>query len=185
MPRWSPGAQDRLVQSALDLFDEQGYDQTNVAEIAARAGVTERTYYRHFTDKREVLFGTFGDLTEQLSTAVTAAPEDASALRAAQVGLTTLAEALGDQPRDRARQRSRVLAATASLRERELLKMEAWTSAVASALRGRDVPDDIAQIAAATAIGAFQVAFRRWTGPGRAPGLVKCLDEAFSQARSL
>jgi hypothetical protein len=56
MTRWEPNARGRLEQAALALYGERGFENTTVAEIAARAGLTERTFFRHFADKREVLF---------------------------------------------------------------------------------------------------------------------------------
>ncbi|MER7370487.1 helix-turn-helix domain-containing protein, partial [Nonomuraea wenchangensis] len=77
MGRWEPNARGRLEEAALELYGERGYEQTTVAEIARRAGLTERTFFRHFADKREVLFGGGTLLEERLTAAVAAAPDSA------------------------------------------------------------------------------------------------------------
>ena len=78
MTRWEPGAPERLAQAALELYAERGFEQTTVAEIAKRAGLTERTFFRHFTDKREVLFAGQDDFQRLFVTEVEAAPADAT-----------------------------------------------------------------------------------------------------------
>ena len=81
MGRWEPNARGRLEQAAMELYLERGFDQTTVAEIAERAGLTERTFFRHFADKREVLFAGAGALQELLVSAVAGAPDSGGADR--------------------------------------------------------------------------------------------------------
>src|SRR6185312_8615863 len=94
MSRWEPNARGRLEQAALDLYGERGFEQTTVAEIAERAGLTERTFFRYFADKREVLFGGSDEVRDALVEAVAAAPEPASPLAAVGAGLMAFAEVL-------------------------------------------------------------------------------------------
>src|SRR5262245_7540340 len=122
MGRWKPAARGRLEQAALALYGERGFEQTTVAEIAERAGLTERTFFRHFADKREVLFAGAGRLEELLVRTVAGAPDSAAPIDAVAAGLEA-AGALLQGRRGSARQRQRVIAANAELRERELLKL--------------------------------------------------------------
>ena len=94
------GQPGRLQEAALALYAEHGFDQTTAAEIAERAGVTERTFFRHFADKREVLFGGSAELKERLVSAVAGAPAEAGALDAVAAGLDAAAAMLGKSRRD-------------------------------------------------------------------------------------
>ena len=80
--RWKPNARSRLEKAALELYSERGFQQVTVAEIAQRAGLTERTFFRHFADKREVLFPADGQLQELLLSALEKAPRSFSAFDA-------------------------------------------------------------------------------------------------------
>ncbi|WP_314148768.1 helix-turn-helix domain-containing protein, partial [uncultured Leifsonia sp.] len=122
--RWTPDAQGRLRQAALSLYRERGFEQTTVADIAERAGVTERTFFRHFADKREVLFAGSEQLQEAVVAAILAAPADASPFAAAAAGVAAAGRAIQENDVDDfPRQRAGVIAATPSLQERELLKL--------------------------------------------------------------
>ncbi|MEU5988494.1 helix-turn-helix domain-containing protein [Spirillospora sp. NPDC047418] len=161
MGRWEPNARGRLERAALDLYGERGFEKTTVAEIAARAGVTERTYFRHFTDKREVLFSGTVDLQAMLTGAVAAAPASATPLEATATGLETIGGVfLG--ARARSRRRQAVIQANPELRERELIKMAAFAKALAETLRERGVRDPAAALTAETGIAVFKIAFERW-----------------------
>src|SRR6266576_2542870 len=118
--RWEPGSRGRLAQAAMELYGERGFDQTTVAEIARRAGLTERTFFRHFADKREVLFAGAGTLQEFLVSAVADAPDSVAPIDAVAAALGA-AGALLQERREYARQRQAVIAANAELRERELI----------------------------------------------------------------
>ena len=163
MGRWEPGASGRLRQAAMDLFDERGFDQTTVAEIADRAGLTARTFFRYFADKREVLFGGSEVLQEAMVEAVVQAPAGASPMPAVAAALDAAADLLGER-RDYARRRYAVIEAHAELRERELIKMASLADALARALRDRAVPEPDASLAAEAGIAVFRVAFSRWVG---------------------
>src|SRR3954453_21325266 len=120
MSRWQPNARGRLEQAALELYTERGFDQTTVAEIASRAGLTERTFFRHFADKREVLFGASSELQELMVGAVAGAPDTATPIAAVAAGLEAASSVLHD--REYARRRQAIITATAELQERELIK---------------------------------------------------------------
>jgi len=120
MGRWEPDSRGRLQEAALALYAERGFDQTTAAEIAARAGVTERTFFRHFTDKREVLFGGSGLLRERIVSGVAGAPAGHTPLEAVARGLDAAAALLGEARRDLSAQRQVVIATNPELREREL-----------------------------------------------------------------
>lgn len=163
MGRWEPNARGRLEKAALDLYGERGFEKTTVAEIAARAGVTERTYFRHFTDKREVLFSGTVDLQAMLTGAVAGAPASATPLEATAAGLETIGGVfLGDRARARSRRRQAVIQANPELRERELIKMAAFAKALAETLRERGVRDPAAALTAEAGIAVFKIAFERW-----------------------
>src|ERR1043165_8947394 len=119
MSRWEPNARGRLEEAALDLYTERGFESTTVAEIAERAGLTERTFFRHFADKREVLFGGSEELRELLVTTVQEAPAEPAPIAAAARALEAVAAQL--PPREIARQRQAIIVANAELRERELI----------------------------------------------------------------
>jgi AcrR family transcriptional regulator len=164
MARWESNAVGRLREAALELYRDPGYDKVTVAEIAARAGLTKRTFFRYFADKREVLFlGT--DMVEMMiAQRITDAPEGAPAFEAVATALAIVAQR-SDEDRAHAqfaRQRHQVIQAYAELRERELGKHASLSSAMAAALRGRGVADPAARLAAEVGLAAFKVGFDRW-----------------------
>ncbi len=161
MPRWEPDARGRLERAALDLYGERGFERTTVAEIAGRAGLTERTFFRHFADKREVLFWGSAALQEFLVDAVADAPDAAAPLEAVTAALRATSAGFQER-REYARRRQAIIDANPGLRERELIKLASLTAAIADALRARGVPDPAASLAAEAGIGVFKVAFERW-----------------------
>ena len=189
VPRWKPDARLRLVESALDLFEEQGYDQTGVAEIARRAGLTKTTFFRHFPDKREVLFAGQEAHSELLADAVAEAPADATPMQMVEAALDALA---ATQPLDRhsfnARLRA-VVEAHSELQEREGLKYAGYLAAISTALQDRSVPLLTATVAADLGILAFKTAYVRWARSSSStplPELVqKTLDEMHAVSANL
>jgi len=161
MVRWEPDARGRLAEAAMALYGERGYDNTTVAEIAGRAGLTERTFFRHFADKREVLFDGAVALQELLVTTVADAPESLAPIEAVGAGLHAIGELLQDR-RDFSRRRQAIIAASAELRERELIKLASLCAALADTLRGRGVPEPDASLTAEAGIAVFRIAFERW-----------------------
>ncbi len=180
MGRWEPNARGRLEQAALELYVERGYEQTTVAEIAERAGLTERTFFRHFADKREVLFAGAGALQELLVTAVAGAPDAVAPLEAVAAALEA-AGALLQERREYSRRRQSVIDANPALQERELIKLAALASALAGPLRRRGVTGPAASLTAEAGIAVFKIAFERWiseTGQSDLPRLIReSLDE--------
>ncbi|MEN3267686.1 TetR family transcriptional regulator [Pseudonocardia sp.] len=161
MSRWEPNARGRLEQAAMELYVERGFDRTTVAEIAERAGLTERTFFRHFADKREVLFAGASLLQEFLVNTVAGAPNSAAPIDAIAAALEAVG-VLFEERRDGVRQRQSVIAANAELQERELIKLALLASAMAEALRRRGVTDPAASLAAEAGIAVFRIAFERW-----------------------
>jgi AcrR family transcriptional regulator len=159
--RWQPNARGRLEQAAIALYGESGFEQTTVAEIAKRAGLTERTFFRYFTDKREVLFSGSEALKTLLAEAVAGAAASASPIDAVAAGLKAVALVFSGR-HEYARQRGSIIAANAELQERELIKLASLVSVVTEALRRRGVMEPAARLAAEAGIAAFHVAFERW-----------------------
>ncbi len=183
MPRSGSDARRRLRQAAVELFGERGFDRTTAAEIAARAGVTERTYFRHFADKREVLFDGEEDLHAALVDAVADAPADLSPFEVLLHAFRRVGRAL-EAERPSAEPRREVIAATPALRERELAKHAALADTVAGALRRRGVPDRQAGLAAQTGWATYREAVRAWDDDP-ATGLDVHLTRAFDDLRAL
>ena len=180
MGRWEPNARGRLAQAAMTLYAEQGFEQTTVAEIAARAGLTERTFFRHFADKREVLFYGMDMARDLLTRTIAEAPASATPMEAIGAALQALAAVFQENP-ERVRLRDAIVSANAELRERELSKLEAFAAAVADALRDRGIPGLTASLAAETGIAVFKVAFARWISERGEPDLPGILGESMAE----
>ena len=180
MTRWEPNARGRLERAALELYGERGFEQPTVAEIAKRAGLTERTFFRHFADKREVLFWGAGALQELLVGTVASAPGSAAPIDAVAAAIEAAGVVLQER-REYARQRQAVIAANVELQERELIKLASLAAAIAGTLRQRGVADLAASLAAEAGIAVFRIGFERWvseTGQADLPQLIReSLDE--------
>ncbi|MFX0580458.1 TetR/AcrR family transcriptional regulator [Nocardia nepalensis] len=183
MSRWEPNARGRLEQSALELYGENGFESTTVAQITKRAGLTERTFFRHFADKREVLFAGASALQELLVSKVRDAPASAPPMAAIATALTEVADAIFEQRREFARQRQAVIAATPELQERELIKLAALAAASAEALRERGVADPTASLAAEAGIAVFKIAFERWVEANGAHTLSQLIRESVDELK--
>jgi AcrR family transcriptional regulator len=183
MPRDGGPARLRLRQAALDLYDQHGYDQVATAEIAARAGVTERTFYRHFTDKREVIFDGENDLRDILVAGVADAPPALAPLPTLLWSFRSAAALLEGNRRQSERLR-RIIAATPALRERAHTKSAVLTDALAAALRDRGTPEPVAALAAQVGMAAFNHIGATWF---RHPekGLDELLRETFEDLHTL
>ncbi|QNE20682.1 TetR family transcriptional regulator [Kribbella qitaiheensis] len=181
MVRWEPGAQDRLRQAALELYLKQGFEQTTVGEIARSVGLTERTYFRHFADKREVLFDGQDTLQQAFVDSVTAAPQDASPVELVAAALAASAEFFPAERRQWSRQRQEVIVANPPLQERELLKMARLTAAFTKALRARGVPEPHATLAAESGTTVFTVAFLQWIADGETRSLADVETEVLAE----
>jgi len=184
MGRWEPNARGRLEQAAMELYVERGFEQTTVAEIAERAGLTERTFFRHFADKREVLFAGAGMLEEFLVSAVAGAPVSAAPIEAVAAALEA-AGALLQERREWSRQRQAVIAANAGLQERELIKLASLATALAEALRQRGVSEPAASLTAEAGIAVFKIAFERWVDGPSQPELPQLIRESLGELRAV
>ena len=161
MPRGGEDVRGRLQRAALELFRERGYDRTTSAEIAARAGVTERTLFRHFTDKREVLFDGQAMLGAALVERVAAAPATLGPFATLLMVFRSVTPMI-EANRPFAEPRQHVIAATPALQERELAKHAALTSSLIVALQARGVDRQRAILAAQTGMAAFVQATLAW-----------------------
>jgi AcrR family transcriptional regulator len=161
MSRWQPDARARLQEAAMALYGERGYEETTVAEIAERAGLTKRTFFRYFTDKREVLFWGSELLEQQMVAAIEAAPAAMPAL--ALIGAALDAAAVRfEEVREFAGPRHRIIASSRELQERELIKSASLAAAMAGALRARGIGDTAAALAARTGATVMHIAFEQW-----------------------
>jgi AcrR family transcriptional regulator len=184
MGRWEPDAQGRMIRAAMELFAERGYERTTTGDIAERAGVTERTFFRHFPDKREVLFDASGTLQKRVYDEVVAAPPGESPLDAALAGMAAGGSLL-EERRDHAVRRAAIIAANPSLHERELLKLATLTDATADALRARGVAEPAATLAAHSAVTVFSVAFEQWIAADDPPAYATCVADVAAALRAL
>ena len=166
MGRWEPEARERLVRAALDLFSEQGYENTTCAQIAERAGLTKSTYFRHFRDKREVLFGGQDELLELIIGGITGAPESAGPLGAVEAALVAISVTFTDERRANGPRRLAVIASHDELRERDALKMAGFGRTMKDELRRRGVSDLDADVAAELGILALRRGYDVWLEAG-------------------
>ena len=148
----------------MELYVERGFEQTTVAEIASRAGLTERTFFRHFADKREVLFWGQGALRELLVSTVASAPESAAPIDAVAAALQ---------------------AAGAVLQERELIKLAALASGMAGVLRRRGVKDPAASLTAEAGIAVFKIAFGLWIDGDSEQDLPRLIRESLDELKAV
>ncbi|MEP9363890.1 helix-turn-helix domain-containing protein [Nocardioides sp. CN2-186] len=163
MARWAPDARERIVLAGLDLFTEQGYDATTVAQIAERAGITKSTFFRHFPDKRELLAAGQETLSRLLSEGITDAPEGASPLEAVAVGLERASGEMGPVNRELGPRIKAAIAASAELQERSILKEVGLAAAMTAALVARGVAEPVARLAAELGVLAFSRGFSAWS----------------------
>lgn len=185
MPRWEPHASDRLAQAALDLFAERGYENTTVIDIAQRAGLGKTTFFRHFQDKREVLFG--GDtMNDLLTEAILAAPAEATPIEA--VGLAMDAadrEVFTAERRDYIVSRQTVIDANRELREREALKTLGLAETMAAALSRRGSTGLVSRVAAELGILASTVALERWSATDGETEFGELARQALREVRAI
>ncbi len=182
MGRWEPNARGRLAKAALTLYAEQGFEQTTAAEIARSAGLTERTFFRHFADKREVLFYGSDAVRDLLVDAVADAPAGAGPMDAVSAALQAVGAMIQETP-EPARLRHAVVSANPDLRERELVKHAEFAAAIAGALRDRGLPELAASLAAETGVALYRVTFARWIGDPAQRDLPELLRESMAELR--
>ena len=186
MGRWEPGATQRLVVAAVDLFTEQGYDATTVAQIAERAGVTKSTFFRHFSDKRELLVAGQETLSRLLADGITEAPAAATPLEAVAAGLERASTAMGPGNRELGPRIKAAVAASTELQERDALKTVGLATAMTTALVDRGIPDPTAHLAAELGVLAFKRGYARWSESedGDGDGLAQCARAALDELRT-
>jgi len=185
MVRWEPGARERLQAAALDLFATRGFEQTTTAEIAQAVGLTERTFFRHFSDKREVLF--FGQemFVQAFLDGVDAAPMDASPLEVVGSALQSAASFFPDERRSYSRTRQVVIDANPALQERELHKLAGLATSVADALRRRGIGEPGATLAAESGVTVFGIAFAQWISDDEQRSLSAIAAEVLRELQKL
>ncbi len=183
MSRWQPDAGERLGKAAMELFQERGFDETTVADIAQRAGLTERTFFRYFTDKREVLFGG-RKILEDTYRSIIAASDATTPLEIVTEALYAVGD-LMEPRRSFSRKRQTVIMSNHDLQERELLKMEFLSTVIADALIQKDVPATSAKLTADMAITVFRAAFTEWVKPGGLTTLNNHIEILLKQFKSI
>jgi AcrR family transcriptional regulator len=172
------------MSAAIELFDEQGYEATTVAQIAERAGLTKRTFFRHFSDKREVLFSGSQELQRRWLEGVAGAPADATVLAVVAAGFDPVAEMFTER-HDFARIRAGIIEANPELQERELIKLQTLAGAIKAALVERGVSANAAILAAQTGVTVFHVAFARWVAQDDPAAFRRLMDESLQELRSV
>jgi AcrR family transcriptional regulator len=172
------------MKAAIELFDEQGYEATTVAEIAERAGLTKRTFFRYFSDKREVLFSGSEELQRLWLEGLAAAPADATPLAIVMAGLDPVAEMFIDRHAF-ARLRTGIVEANPELQERELIKLQNLAGALKAALVGRGVSANAAILAAQAGVTVFHVAFAHWVEQDDPAAFRALMDESLDELRSV
>jgi AcrR family transcriptional regulator len=191
MARWQPDTTQRLVVAAVDLFTEQGYDATTVAQIAERAGVTKSTFFRHFPDKRELLVAGQELLSTLLAEGIAGAPAGATPLEAVAAGLERASGAMGPVNRDLGPRLKAAVAASTELQERDALKRVGMAAAMADALTARGVAEPVAQLAAELGVLAFKRGYAEWSegdrdeDRGLAPHALAALEDLRAASSAL
>ena len=185
MARWEPGARERLQAAALELFATRGFEQTTAAEIAQSVGLTERTFFRHFSDKREVLFYGQQQFLQAFVDGADAAPPDASPLEVIASALRAAASFFPDERRASARMRQSVIDQNAALRERELHKLAGLATTVAQALHARDIGEPAATLAAESGATVFGIAFAQWIREGERRSLADIASDVLHELLNL
>ena len=171
MARWEPGARERLQAAALELFATRGFEQVTAAEIAQSVGLTERTFFRHFSDKREVLFYGQQQFLQAFVDGVDAAPPGASPLEVIASALHAAASLFAAERRPYSRMRQSVIDQNPALREREQHKLAGLANTVAEALRARGTGEPAATLAAQSGATVFGIAFAQWIREGETRSL--------------
>jgi len=185
MVRWEPGARERLQAAALELFATRGFEQTTTAEIAQAVGLTERTFFRHFSDKREVLFIGQDLFLQAFLDGVDAAPPDAAPLEIVASALESAASFFPDDRRAYARTRQSVIDKNPALQERETHKLAGLATTVAQALRSRGVTEPAASLAAESGATVFGIAFAQWIREGEDGSLAAITAAVLHELKNL
>jgi len=183
--RWEPEAARRLQEAALELFATRGFEQTTAAEIAQSVGLTERTFFRHFSDKREVLFHGQHLFVQAFLTGVETAPPGASPIETVACALRSAADFFPDERRPSSRTRQSVIDQNPALQERERHKLASLATTLADALRARGVDELAATLAAQTGVTVFGIAFTQWIREGEQRSLAQLAAEVLGELLAL
>lgn len=168
----------------MELYVEHGFEQTTVAEIAERAGLTERTFFRHFADKREVLFFGQEALLELFVSSVAQAPEGTAPFEMAAAALHAVSGVFEDR-RPWSLERQRVISANPALAEREQSKMARLSEAVGTALRDRNISEPTASLTASSCISVFHIAFQTWIAEDNTRGFPQIVTETLDALKAV
>jgi AcrR family transcriptional regulator len=185
MTRWEPGARERLNGAALELYASKGFEDTTVAEIAQAVGLTERTFFRYFTDKREVLFAGSELLERHMVDGASNAPKDATPLEVIQAAVAASAAYFPGDRRSYSRLRATIISANPALMERELRKMSTLADALANALADRGISEPTATLAAQSGVTVFRVSFAEWIADGSERKFTDIQREIFDELGAL
>jgi AcrR family transcriptional regulator len=185
MARWQPDARERLQDAALELYATHGFEETTVAEIAQAAGLTERTFFRYFADKREVIFGGQDLFQRTFTDGITSAPEGATPREIVTSAVNSAGGFFSAERRPHSLLRQGVISAHPELQERELLKMGSLAGAIAAALRERGVTEPAATLAAESGVLVFRVSFEQWLTEGNQRSLVEIERDVFAELGAL
>ncbi len=185
MTRWKPGARERLAAAAFELFVEQGFAATTVPQITERAGLTTRTFFRHFADKREVLFAAEDELPAVVDAQMAHAPEGMDPLQLIEIGLREVANDRFDGLHDYLRTRRAIVRSDSGLRERELRKSLILAEAATTGFRNRGEDDLTATLAAHISVTAFNIAIDRWLDQDDPLPLPDIVSETLMRLRAI
>ncbi|MEV4123904.1 TetR family transcriptional regulator [Nocardia sp. NPDC049707] len=185
MARWEPGATARLQKAALELFTSQGFEQTTAAEIAQAVGLNRRTFFRHFPDKRDVLFLGQQELEGALVAAVAQAPAGESPMSLIGFAIARVADMFADTPREHARARQTIIDTNAALLERQHHKNANLAQLLRDALRDQGIAEPAATLAAESAVTVFNLAFRQWLATNETRTLSVIAAETLAELRAL
>ena len=185
MSRWQPNARERLERSALELFVEQGFARTTVPEVTARAGLTTRTFFRHFADKREVLFGVEEEYPALVARLMADAPASLGPMGVIAWGLETVAATRFEGLLGYLRTRDAIIQSDEGLRERELRKLSVLSEAIRVGFLNRGVDELTSTLAAQVAVTVFDVAMGRWLDPTNQRDLAELIRETLGALRSV
>jgi AcrR family transcriptional regulator len=185
MARWEPGAAERLQKAALELFATRGFERTTAAEIAEAAGLTQRTFFRYFGDKRDVLFHGQDLFTDAFLHGLDDAAADATPMQLIGAALQSAASWFPDERRSYARMRQAVIDSNPALQERERHKLAGLALSVAAALRERGVAEPAATLAGESGATVFGVAFAQWIQEGEKRSLAVIAADTLSRLRAL
>jgi AcrR family transcriptional regulator len=185
MVRWEPGTPERLQRAALELYAARGFEETTAAEIAQSVGLTERTFFRHFSDKREVLFHGQQLFAQAFLDGVDAAPPDASPIEVIATALRSATVFFPDERRPYSRTRQSVIDRNPALQERELHKLASLATTLADALRARGVTEPAATLAAQSGVTVFGIAFAQWIREDEERSLAEIADSVLGELRTV